>query len=147
MRNQSKPPLRERIARAMIGRSGPDRLYTASLWTAVILLVIGLILAAGGLRWSPMILRILAFALLAWSIFRCFSRNVAARRRENGAFCRITGKIKSFFSLKKQAFRERKTHVFRRCPKCRNTLRLPRTPGEHTVRCPACGERFSLKIR
>ena len=147
MKNKNRPPLRERIARFMIGRSGPDRLYTASLWTAVILLVVGLILAAGGLRWTPMILRVLAFALLAWNILRCFSRNRAARQRENAAFCRITGKMGGFFSLRRQAFRERKTHVFRRCPHCGNTLRLPRTPGEHTVRCPACGERFSLKIR
>ena len=147
MKNPNRPPLRERIARAMIGRAGPDRLYRASLWAAVILLLVGLILAAGGLRVVPMILRILAVALLVWNVYRCFSRNIAARRRENSAYCRAADGIKSRFALRKKAFRERKTNVYRRCPHCRNTLRLPRKPGEHTVRCPACGERFSLKIR
>ena len=43
--------------------------------------------------------------------------------------------------------RDRKTHVFRRCPVCKKLLRLPRTEGEHGVNCPSCRAHFSLKTK
>ena len=36
--------------------------------------------------------------------------------------------------------------LYRRCPGCRVTLRLPKRKGKHTVVCPKCGRRFEVKI-
>ena len=43
-------------------------------------------------------------------------------------------------------WRDRKTHVFRKCPHCKKTLRLPRVPGDHFVNCPLCHTHFSVHV-
>ena len=43
--------------------------------------------------------------------------------------------------------RDRKTHVYRRCPVCKTVLRLARTPGDKGVNCPSCRGHFSVKIK
>ena len=76
--------------------------------------------------------------LIAVIFFRMFSRNIAKRRRENERFC-------GFFRLWKNKFRDRKTHVYRKCPSCRAVLRLPKAKGKHSVVCPRCKNRFEVK--
>ena len=48
--------------------------------------------------------------------------------------------IKGFFVLRKNKFRDRKTHVYRKCPHCKAQIRLPKVKGEHKCACPKCGE-------
>ena len=81
---------------------------------------------------------LLTLLLIVLIFFRMFSRNVAKRRRENETFC-------GFFRLLRNRFRDRKTHVYRKCPKCKAVLRLPKAKGKHTVVCPRCKERFGVK--
>ena len=73
-----------------------------------------------------------------WIFFRMFSKNIAARRRENERLC-------GFFKLLKNKFKDRKTHVYRKCPKCKAVLRLPKSKGKHYVVCPRCKERFQVR--
>ena len=70
--------------------------------------------------------------------FRTMSRNIAKRRAENQKFC-------NFFKLRKNKFRDRKTHVYRKCPSCKAVLRLPKAKGKHTVSCPKCKNKFSVR--
>ena len=84
--------------------------------------------------------------IYSYVIFRALSKNFVLRANENRAFTSFYSKTRSFFNLQKRAFSERKTHVYRSCPKCKATLRLPRKKGTHTVKCPKCGERFEVKI-
>ena len=84
--------------------------------------------------------------LLILSAFRVLSRKIEARRRENAVYMKIIGKFKGFFKLTGNKWRDRKTHVYRKCPKCKSVLRLPKKKGEHTVACPKCRERFDIKI-
>ena len=58
----------------------------------------------------------------------------------------IQGQADSQTLLQKSKHRDRKTHVFRKCPACKSVLRLPRQKGKHTVRCPRCQHRFDVKI-
>lgn len=81
---------------------------------------------------------LLTSLLVVWIFFRMFSRNIAKRRRENEKFC-------GFFKLWRNRIRDRKTHVYRKCPKCGAVLRLPRAKGKHNVVCPRCRERFGVK--
>ena len=63
-------------------------------------------------------------------------------------------RLRAFFGRVRRAIlrlihriRDRKTHVYRRCPVCKNVLRLPREVGDHGVNCPVCHGHFSVKIK
>lgn len=130
---------KEKLMRLMYGRYGSDQLGNALLIVYVILTVLHLIT-----RWH--ILSALLLADAVWIFFRCFSRNISARRRENEVFLRIWRKITDIFTLTGNRLRDLPTHVYHKCPHCRATLRLPRRRGTHTVRCPRCGDTFSMKV-
>ena len=80
----------------------------------------------------------ITLALFLWVMFRMMSRNIYARRRENDKFC-------GFFKLRKNKFRDRKTHVYRKCKTCKAVLRLPKAKGKHFVVCPKCKSRFEVR--
>ena len=84
------------------------------------------------------VIELLSILLVIFIFYRMFSRDIAKRRRENDKFF-------GFFALIKNKHRDRKTHVYRRCKKCRAVLRLPRAKGKHNVVCPRCHERFSVR--
>ena len=123
----------------MYGRYGIDRLYHVLVWTAVILLIVNLFVGS-------LIIYAVEMALLVWATFRFFSKNIYRRQRENLAFCRFFGWIDGFFKLKRNKFRDRKTHIYKKCPNCRKQLRLPKIKGSHTVNCPCCHHRFEVRV-
>ena len=127
----------------MYGRYGTDTLNKVYLgvYIAIVLIysVVSLFLtdpAASAILIISYL--ITSTTLIIMIFFRMFSRNVIKRRRENEAFC-------GFFKLLRNRLRDRKTHVYRKCPSCRAVLRLPRAKGKHTVVCPRCGNRFGVK--
>ena len=75
------------LRRFMAGRYGSDRLNQCLLGAALVLILIS---AIGG-RWVQWmsVLSLLAYVPLIWSIYRMYSRNIDARRRENAAWQRI----------------------------------------------------------
>ena len=81
---------------------------------------------------------LVTLVLFIWVMCRMMSRNIYARRRENEKFC-------GFFKLRKNKFRDRKTHVYRKCKSCKSVLRLPKAKGKHFVVCPKCKNRFEVK--
>ncbi len=144
---------RDRITRFMRGRNGPDRLSMALLVASVALVALNSVISLFLLRfrWAwifRLVAGLLEITTAGLAVYRVFSTNIAARRRENEAFLRAWDKVKGFFRLQKNKWRDRKTHVYRKCPvkSCGATLRLPKQPGVHTVRCPKCGERFQVRI-
>ncbi len=88
---------------------------------------------------------IAAWALLLWSLFRTYSRNITARSRERAAYLRFRNKIRDFFKLRKNKFRDRKTHKYYKCPGCKATLRVPRGKGKIEITCPKCRRKFIKK--
>ena len=121
------------------GRYGTDTLGKTTMWVLVGLLVLDLILNfVTDSPWVDLILTILVWGLLIWMYFRMMSRNIAKRRRENEVFC-------GFFKLRRNRFRDRKTHVYRKCKHCKAVLRLPKAKGKHTVRCPRCQKLFETR--
>ena len=134
-----RPSFRERVAAFMAGRYGIDRLYYFLLAICFILIVINLFVGS-------IIISIIESALFAYAIFRVMSRNIYKRQQENEKFIKYADKPKQFFKLQKCKNRDRKTHVYKKCPSCKNNLRLPREKGKHTVVCPCCKTRFDVKI-
>ena len=123
----------------MYGRYGSDKLGNVLLITYFIIVILHTFI---GFFWSNVwvdaAVWLISSILAITVIWRMLSRNVAKRRRENERFC-------GFFKLIKNKFRDRKTHVYRKCPNCSAVLRLPRAKGKHTVVCPRCKNRFNVR--
>lgn len=128
----------------MYGRYGADTLSKVTMWvySGVILTYMILWLVFQGNTTASVIISVSYFvistALVYWMFFRMFSRNIYKRRKENEKFC-------GFFKLCKNKWKDRKTHVYRKCPKCKAVLRLPKAKGKHTVVCPRCKNRFEVR--
>ena len=145
MRYPNPGGFRYRLARFFMGRNGADTLYyTAFSFSLVFIFLTGLFVSHRVLRYVFPALYLLSFG---YALFRFFSRNVAKRQRENAAFRRFFGKLFLPFRRAYLRIRDRKTHIYRKCPHCKSTLRLARIPGEHVVRCPACSERFPVRVK
>ncbi len=126
---------KDKLIRFMYGRyGGNDALNKALLWTYIVILVLGII---SGWQW----LWYVGFLAIVFNIYRMFSRNIAARQKENAAYLSIKRKVLMPF----KQLMDRK-HAYRTCPHCKATLRLPRKKGKHTVACPKCKKDFKVKI-
>ena len=148
--NNSKRPIRERIAEFMYGRNGIDNFHHFLFWVIMILSLINI-------YFKSWVISAITFLLLIYSIFRVLSRTVYRRQKENQIYLKYVAKlrgiynkskkvVKSKISILKDRWRDRKTHVYKKCPHCKNTLRLPKIKGKHTAACPCCDARFDVKI-
>ena len=132
-------PFAQRVMRFMYGRNGVDKLCRA-------ILILYFALAVVNIFVNSIIIMAIETALMVYAVFRVLSKNIYRRREENAKYCRFENKVKGLFKLQKNKWRDRKTHIYRKCPNCKNTLRLPRSKGKHTVKCPCCNVRFDIKV-
>ncbi len=132
--------IKNAIYKFMYGRYGNDTLNKTLLWSYVVLMLtyMVVILFAGENALVHFLYLVLSWAIVGITFFRSMSRNIVKRRRENEKFT-------SFFKLIRNKRRDRKTHVYRKCPACKITLRLPKAKGKHTVVCPKCRNRFEVR--
>ena len=124
-----------KLAKWMYGRYGNDELTWVLLIMGTVLLFLGYIPRVG---W---IFSILALMTVFYSTFRGFSRNIPKRHRELERYLRIKNKPKNAMQLHKNKKRDKNTHVYFKCPKCKAVLRVPKGKGEIIVTCPRCNER------
>ena len=123
----------------MYGRYGADQLSNFILWVYIALFVINLFA-------NSVIIYTAAIALMVWTFFRMFSRNVYARNRENLKFLSAKKKFTSFWKLLFDRVKDSPKKVYKRCPSCRAVVRLPRKGGKHSATCPKCRKSFSIRI-
>ena len=114
------------LQRFMAGRSGVDQLNIALLICGMALSLLGSFSRSGFLYY-------LAYVPLLLALYRMFSRNIAARQRENAWLERLLRRLRD------------RTHRYYRCPKCRQSVRVPKGKGRISIRCPRCGESFVKK--
>ena len=122
----------------MQGRYGNDALTHFLHITVLILLLLSFIPV-----FAP--LSLAASVILILTVCRTLSRNIAARQKELHTFLRIRKKTADQWKLYRQIWRERKTHAYFRCPKCRAMLRVPKGRGEIVVTCPKCSTKTDKK--
>ena len=140
--------IKNAVYRFMYGRYGTDTLQKVLLWVylgvvvvfSVARLLLHLLLPASVIASTVLsaVYFVLSIGLIFVIFFRMFSRNIQKRRLENEKFC-------GFFKLMRNKYRDRKTHVYRKCPDCKAVLRLPKAKGKHTVVCPRCKKRFGVR--
>ena len=122
--------LRAGLQHFMLGRYGTDKLNTWILGAGVASCLVSLLIPVALVK---LILTILSYLLMIWAIFRCFSRNTYKRYRENRRFLLLLDRFKD------------REHRYFDCPKCRQSVRVPRHKGKIAIKCPKCGEKFIRK--
>ena len=127
--------LGRRIRNGMIGRYGIDEFSRFLMIAGVVLLFMGI--------FKPLaFLAIPAWILVIYAYFRCFSRNVVKRSSERDRYLRISGRFKGKFELIGRMWKERKTHKYYRCSRCRTMVRVPKGKGRIAITCPKCRNEF-----
>ena len=116
----------------MLGRYGSDKLNVTLLGFGVVLMLLGSVLGRRSTGLGSLF-TLLSYAVLFWCIFRMYSRNITARRKENSAFLNFFAHLKD------------KEHRYFHCPQCRQTVRVPRGRGKINIRCPRCNRQFIKK--
>ena len=127
------------IRRFMYGRYGSDELNVALLIFSVVFSLLNTLLSLFlhksrifGYVIYPL-LHLLVMVSIALCMCRALSRNIYKRRQEN-----------SRFRILWSCLTDRHNRYFR-CPKCKQTVRVPKHRGKISIRCPKCGEKFIRK--
>ena len=118
------------LVRFMSGRYGTDKLNSVLLWTGLALCLISMFLPTG---WPTLTVSLLSQAFMLVAVLRCFSRNTYKRYQENRRFLFLIQRIKD------------REHRYFSCPKCRQSVRVPKGKGKIAITCPKCREKFIKK--
>ncbi len=130
-----------KIQRFMVGRYGADQLWRAlMIFYLISILITNIVYRFSKIAYYS--LTVLSLAIIVFAIFRVFSKNIEARRKENQEWLRITGGIRQKFLFAKERSKQRKTHKFVKCKQCKKVLRLPKNKGKLNVSCPHCKNQF-----
>lgn len=133
--------MRQRFARFMYGRNGADELFRIMSYVSIILLLVSVFLPAG---FRDFVL-VIAVALMIYTYYRVFSKNLAARREENAKFLRFKTRMKEKGRLRRDMWKQRKEYKFFKCPSCKSVMRVPRGKGSIRIVCRKCGTAFQRK--
>lgn len=118
------------MTRFMAGRYGMDKLNSTLLWASMITVFLALLMPMPLVRLG---LTFLSYGLMAWAVFRTFSRRIYKRRQENLRFLMLPNRIRD------------RQHKYFQCPRCRQSVRVPKGKGKIAITCPNCKERFIKK--
>ncbi len=138
------------LHRFMSGRYGvADALSISLIGVMLILNLVGFFT-----HWQ--IFYLLSYVPFGLYLYRTFSRDIYRRQEENRKFMEFAGPF--WRKLKQNGFQfgqrlrswrmrfaDRKTHLYLKCPGCKQTLRLPRGKGKLKVTCPKCKTVFYKK--
>lgn len=123
--------LQWKLSGMMQGRRSADTFSNFLVVAGIVLLFASLIPGLDLLSWVALI-------VLAYSLFRSYSKNIAARDRENATFERIVEKPRKQLSLMRKKWTNRKTTRYFKCKGCGQVLSVPRGKGTLRVVCPKC---------
>ena len=122
--------LRNFMRRFMMGRYGTDKLNKALLIAGVVTYLLSI--------FAPFAILTLVFSTASWALlicalFRMLSRNTYKRYQENRKYLQLVERLKD------------RQHRYYTCPRCRQTVRVPRGKGKIVITCPKCKEKFIKK--
>ena len=117
------------------GRNGFDDLAKHSLILSIVVFLIYGFLPQGILK---LIFSLITYGLMIYAYFRILSKKIYKRTQENKKYL---GAI----NMTKTRWKQRKTHKFYRCPKCKTWLRVPKGRGKITITCVKCSTKFDKR--
>ena len=118
------------LIRFMSGRYGTDKLNSLLLWTGVVFCLLSMFMP---LAWLVLVLTGLSYLFMGIAVFRCLSRNTYKRYQENRKYLAFMGRLKD------------REHKYYSCPRCRQSVRVPKGKGKIAISCPKCKEKFIKK--
>lgn len=131
------------LRRMMYGRYGNDQLGNFLFVLYLVLFVAQLIFRGTVLS---QIFVMLSYLLIIVYFFRCFSRNIYKRQMENRRFLKAWNPVKNYVKFWRLRIRERSgVKKLYRCPKCHQTIRVPKGRGKIAISCPKCRFEFIKK--
>ena len=130
--------LRYKFAAFMQGRYGFDEFYKFLVILYAVLIIINAFVNSYGIYLASLI-------ILAYTLFRAFSKNVGKRYAENVKYLNLKRRFGIAFKNLKTRISD-KDHVYRKCPHCRATIRFPKRRGKHSARCPRCSKEFKVRV-
>jgi len=130
--------MKEKFRRFMAGRYGNDSLNQFLCIASLACLVIAMISDTRLFYYGGL-------ALLIYSYFRMFSRNISARTAENYKFYNLKQTAAGWLNSQKSRWAGRKQYRYYACPQCKQKLRVPRGRGRIQISCPRCGNQFIKK--
>jgi len=125
------------LGRVMYGRYGQDQF-------GIFLMALAMVIFTVSLFTVPYVY-IAAILIIGYEYFRLFSRNKAARYKENQWFLKNTAWVRKLFEKIRYSFTEGRNYKVFKCPKCGQKLRVPRGRGRIEIRCRRCAEQFIRK--
>ena len=118
------------LYRFMAGRYGTDKLNSLLLWIAAAFVLLSVFFQN---PWLNLVSVLLAYSLMGVVIFRSLSRNTYQRHKENRRYLNLLERLKD------------REHRYFTCPKCRQSVRVPKGKGKIRITSPKCGESFIRK--
>ena len=118
------------LMRFMSGRYGTDKLNSHLLWTGVAFCLLSMFMPLAGL---VLAMTGLSYLFMGIAVFRCLSRNTYKRYQENRKYLAFWSRVKD------------REHKYFACPRCRQSVRVPKGKGKIAITCPKCKEKFIKK--
>ena len=113
-----------------------DKVYAAKVFT--FMLFLSMFSRLGIFYW-------LAIALMIYSTWRMFSKNISARYAENQKYLNYRYQMAVKWDRFKKHLAQRKLYRFYKCPQCRQKVRVPKGRGKICITCPKCRTEFVKK--
>lgn len=127
-----------KFQRFMIGRYGFDELGKFTSIAAIVMYGISTVFRFG-------VLYLVSTALIIWTYYRFFSKNISKRRSELAKYLKLKNKMMGNVRLKKQMWRERNVYKYFTCPKCKSVWRFPKGKGKIEITCRTCKNKMIRK--
>lgn len=119
----------------MYGRYGVDQLTMG-------LLILSIVLGFIFIPFHNILLQICSYVPIGIAYYRICSKQIYKRQQENNRFLHYYLPIKKRCLIFARRIKECRTHKYFKCPKCGQTLRVPRGKGNLAITCPKCHTTF-----
>ncbi|MCQ2440751.1 MAG: hypothetical protein MJ076_02500 [Clostridia bacterium] len=129
---------RYKLMQFLSGRYGIDRMFYLLFGISVVLAFVNCFL-------KLLALQLICYAVVVYAFFRVLSKNIQVRSAENRAVMGVFDGIVRKFKVARQR-RADISHIYKKCPKCKAVLRLPRRKGKHSTVCPKCNNQFTVRV-
>ena len=130
--------LRLKMEHWMIGRYGTDEFSRFLFVIGIIMMLVYSLTGVG-------ILSILSWIILIYGYYRCLSKKIIHRSRERDFYLRATEPVRKKCSLWKRMWKDRNSHRYFKCPKCKKMVRVPKGKGRIRITCTSCGNEIIKK--
>ncbi|WP_343756785.1 hypothetical protein [Alkalibacterium iburiense] len=128
----------QKILFYMKGRYGYDELSKA-------LFIIGLLLGVLSNFIGGQIVSAIGIAVLAFGALRILSREKTKRNKELQVYLKWKQTILTRYYKLKNRWAQRKAFAIKKCPNCKQKVRVPRKNKKIRITCPSCQTKFIKK--